>query len=163
MRGSDDQDKVKAIGELWNRQDEGWEFDYELYNSMPWVITKTVLALCIITLTFLLYGLHEMPWTIYGSGTGLFILLLAPLFAGMILGYTFEKPKWALLYSIIIGFGAIVLNFILLTLPATLDVGYYEPGFMSSVWWYGFYLPFMITISSVPAGAMIAASTNVYE
>ncbi|MCK5398158.1 MAG: hypothetical protein KAJ33_07915 [Thermoplasmata archaeon] len=124
---------------------------------------KTIFSLCIITLAFLLYGLREIPWAIYGSGIGLVILLVAPLFAGLMIGYSFEKPKWALVYSLIIGFSAIGLNFYLMTLPDIMGLGTYGPGFMSNVWWYGFYLPFIITISCVPTGAMVAASTNVYE
>ena len=73
---------------------EQYEFDYNFYNSMPWMIAKTIFSLSIISMTFVLYGLHEMPWTIWGSGTGMVILLVAPFFAGMIMGYSFENPKW---------------------------------------------------------------------
>ncbi len=104
-----------------------------------------------------------MPWTIWGSAIGLMMLLAAPFFAGMIMGYSFENPKWALAYAIFIGFTAIALNFLLFMLPQIMELGNYGPGFMANVWWYGFFLPFMITISCVPAGAMVAVSTNVYD
>ncbi len=127
------------------------------------MIVKTIFSLSIISITFVLYGLHEIPWTIWGSATGMFLLLLAPFFAGMIMGYSFENPKWALTYAVIIGFAAIGLNFLLFMLPLIMGVGDYGPGFMADVWWYGYFLPFMITISCVPAGAMVAVSTNVYD
>lgn len=154
---------MEGIGDLWSRQEEQYEFDFGLYNSIPWLIVKTLFSLCIITLTYLLYALHEIPWTIFGSGTGLVILLATPFFAGMILGYSFEKPPRALAYAVVIGFASIGLNFFLIRLPELMSLADYGPGFMSSVWWYGFYLPFLITISCVPAGAMVAVSTNVYE
>ena len=127
------------------------------------MIVKTIFSLSIISMTFVLYGLHEIPWTIWGSATGMFLLLIAPFFSGMIMGYSFEKPKWALAYAVIIGFTAIGLNFLLFMLPQIMGVGDYHPGFMADIWWYGFVLPFLITISCVPAGAMVAVSTNVYD
>ena len=163
MRTGDDGDSVKGIGDLWDRQEERYEFDFRLYNSVPWLIVKTLFSLTIIALTYLLYGLQEIPWTIFGSGTGLVILLAAPFFVGMVMGYSFEKPKWALAYAVVIGFGAIALDFTLFRVPEMMQLADYAPGFMSNVWWYGFYLPFLITISSVPAGAMVAVSTNVYD
>jgi len=163
VRTGRDDDPVKEIGEFWNKQDEQYEFDYLMYNSKPWLIAKTVFSLSILTLTFLLYGLHEMPWTIFASAPGLMILLAAPFFAGLIMGYAFENPKWALAYSLIVSFSAIGLNFLLFRLPDIMSLADYGPGFMSNVWWYGYFLPFIITISCVPAGAMVASSTNVYE
>jgi len=156
-------DPVKGIGEFWSQQEEQYEFDYHMYNSIPWLIVKTVFSVIIISLTYLLYGLQEIPWTIFGSGTGLVILSFAPFFVGMIMGYSFEKPIWALAYAILIGFTSIGLTFVLLRLPQLMELGNYGSGFMANVWWYGFYLPFLITISFVPAGAMVAVSTNVYD
>ncbi len=162
-RKEQNEDKIQEIGDFWSQQEERYEFDYNFYNSIPWLIVKIVFSLSIITLTYLLYGLHEITWSIWGSATGLIILLAAPFFAGMIMGYSFEKPMWALIFSIIISFSAIALNFLLLILPNIMELGNYGPGFMANVWWYGFFLPFMITISCVPAGTMVAVSTNVYD
>ena len=119
--------------------------------------------MCIITLTYLLYGLHELPWSIFGSGTGLVLLLVAPFFTGMIMGYSFEKPIWALTYAMTIGFASIGLTFFLLKLPELMNLASYTPAFSVSVWWYGFYLPFILTISVIPAGTMVAVSTNIFE
>ena len=115
------------------------------------------------SLVYLLYALRELPWGLFGSVIGILILVMTPFFAGLILGFTFENPKLALVYSLLIGFLSIGLGIILMMLPKTLELAQYGPLFMKDVWFYGFFIPFLVTISFVPAGAMISASTNVYE
>ncbi|MDO9537415.1 MAG: hypothetical protein Q7J68_03750 [Thermoplasmata archaeon] len=164
LRKGNDQDSTESIGEFWTKQEEETpEFDFSIYNSIPWMILKTSLAISMMTLVYILYGLHELPWRLFGSGTGLLILAGAPFFAGIILGYSFESPKLSLFYAIIIGFISIGLGFLIMSAPYLMKLAYYEMGFMSDVWFYGFFIPFLLTISFVPAGAMLAASTNVYE
>ena len=115
------------------------------------------------SLVFLLYSLHELRWTLFGSATGILILVLMPFFAGLILGFTFENPKLALAYSMLMGFISICICMMLMTLPKMLGLAEYGPGFMRNVLFYGFFIPFLVTISFVPAGAMVSSSTNVYE
>ncbi|MFO7618054.1 MAG: hypothetical protein R6W91_00060 [Thermoplasmata archaeon] len=159
-----DSDSVKEIGDLWDRQDaEDPGFDYARYNSPSWVMVKTFFAVAMMSLVFLLYSLHELRWTLFGSGTGILILAMMPFFAGLILGFTFENPKLALLYSILIGFISIGICMALMMLPKMLGLAEYGPGFMRNVWFYGFFVPFIVTISFVPAGTMVSVSTNIYE
>ncbi len=164
MRKEPEGDPVKEIGEFWNRQEEQvYDFDFARYNSGPWFAVKTGLSICMISLVYLIYGLHELPWSLYGSATGIIILVMTPFFAGMILGYTFENPKLALAYSLVIGFISIGISFFLMLLPNMLELAEYGPGFMKNVWFYGFFLPFLVTMSFVSAGTMLSASTNVYS
>jgi len=155
---------LNGFGNLWKRQEEqGTDTDQNMYNSVTWFAIKTIFAISIITLVFILYGLHELPWSLFGSGLGLIILATAPFFAGLMLGFSFQNPKKALAYSMLIGIISIVLCFFLMMLPYLLKLADYGPGFMSDVWFYGFFSPFLLTISLVPAGAMVSVSTNVYE
>jgi len=124
---------------------------------------KGVLVFCIITLVYLLYGLHELPWTLFGSVAGILILAFGPFFAGLILGYTFQNPKFALVCALLIGFAGMAACFFLMQLPYRMGLAEYGPDFMGNVWYYGFFIPFLISITFVPAGAMVGASTNVHE
>lgn len=116
-----------------------------------------------ITLVYLLYALNELPWRLFGSVIGILLLVMAPFFSGLILGFTFESPKAALAYSIIIGFFSVGLCMALMMLPGILNITEIGFGLNKNVWFYGFFIPFLVTISFVPAGAMISSSTNVYE
>ena len=157
-------DSVQGIGDLWGEQDgQGSDFDYGMYNSVPWVIIKTILALGIMTMAYLLYALRELPWGLFDSATGILILAAAPFFAGMMLGFTFENQKLALGYSVLLGMISIGLCFFLMMLPYEMELADYGPVFMKDVWYYGFFVPFIVTISFVPAGAMLSASTNAYN
>lgn len=159
-----DNESVEGYGNLWDRQEaQGADSDQNMYNSGLWLIIKTIFAICIMTLVFILYGLHELPWSLFGSGTGLIILSVAPFFAGLMLGFSFQNPKKALVFSILIGLISIFMCFVLMMLPYLLKLADYGPGFMSDVWFYGFFIPFLLMISLVPAGAMVSVSTNVYE
>ncbi|MDD4307211.1 MAG: hypothetical protein PHU53_00185 [Thermoplasmata archaeon] len=152
------------MGDLWNTQDiQTREFDYGRYNTVPWVLLKSFFAICMMTLVYLLYALHELPWRLFGSVIGILILVLAPFFAGLILGFTFESPKAALAYSIIIGFVSVGSCMALMMLPGILHVTEFGFGLNKNVWFYGFFIPFLVTISFVPAGALVSSSTNVYE
>jgi len=122
-----------------------------------------VFSVCIITLAFLLYGLHELPWSLFGSATGLILLTAAPFYSGMMLGYSFQSPKWALGYSVLVGLMSMALCFILMCLPYLFEVASYTPGFMGDAWFYGMVVPFILAITTVPAGAMAAVSTNAYD
>jgi hypothetical protein len=124
---------------------------------------KFALAFCIAATAYLLYGLHELPWTLFGSVTGILILAFGPFLAGLVLGYSFESPRLALASSLGIGFAALAACFLLMQLPQMLGLAECGPGFMSAVWYYGFFIPFLITIAFVPAGAMVGSSTNVHE
>ena len=115
------------------------------------------------TLVFLLYALHELPWRLFGSATGILILVLTPFFAGMILGFTFESPKTALAFSIPLGFLSIGLTMILMMLPRLMGIAEFGYNLDTNVWFYGFFIPFLVTISFVPAGTMISASANMVE
>lgn len=155
---------MAAIGELWAREEQQTnDADLARYNSIPWILMKTLLSICMMTLVFLLYALHELPWRLYGSALGIIILVMAPFFAGLILGFTFESPKIALVYSVLIGFISIVLCMVLMMLPNLIGIS--DSGFSldRNVWFYGFFIPFLITISFVPSGTMISSSANVYE
>jgi hypothetical protein len=134
-----------------------------MYNSGPWFVVKTIFAASIMTLAFVLYALHELSWSLFGSGLGLIILAVAPFFAGLMLGFSFQSPRRALAFSLLIGLISIALCFFLMMLPYLLKLADYGPGFMGDVWFYGFIIPFLLTISLVPAGAMASVSTNIYE
>lgn len=157
-------DPVRAIGDLWARQDgQGSEFDFSMYDSRPWMAVKVLLSLCIITLIFLLYGLRELPWTLYGSAIGMLVLGFGPFFAGLVLGYSFERPKMALACTIAISLASTALCFALMILPRMMGLAEYGPMFMSDIWYNGFFIPFLITITFVPAGTMLGTSTNIQE
>ena len=155
---------MKSIGDLWSRQEENVsEFDFSRYNTVPWMVIKTIFAVCMMAVAYLLYALHELPWALFGSVAGILILTGAPFFAGLMLGFAFESPKRALAYSVMLGFISIGLCMALMMLPMNLELAEYGPGFMKNVWFYGFFIPFLVTISFVPAGTMVSASTNVYD
>jgi len=127
------------------------------------MLTKTGFAVCMMSLVYLLYALSELPWGLFGSVAGILILVMTPFFAGLILGFAFDSPKRALVYSLIIGFISIGICIFLMMLPKLLELAEYGSGFLKNVLFYGFFIPFLVTISFVPAGAMLSASTNVYE
>ena len=99
----------------------------------------------------------------FGSAAGLLLLAAAPFFSGVMLGYSFENPKWALGYSVLVGLMSMALCFILICLPYAFRIANYTPGFMSDAWFYGIIIPFILTITAVPAGAMASVSTNVFD
>jgi hypothetical protein len=134
-----------------------------MYNSGPWFAIKIIFAICIMSLVFILYALHELPWSLFGSAIGLIILSATPFFAGLMLGFSFQNPRRALAFSVLIGFISVALCFFLMMVPYLLKLADYNLGFMSDVWFYGFFVPFLLTISLVPAGAMVSVSTNVYD
>jgi hypothetical protein len=158
-----DTESVEGFGNLWKRQEAQSGTSDDVYNSGPWFVIKTAFAVCIMTLAFLLYALHELPWSLFGSGIGLIILAITPFFAGLVLGFSFQNSKKALAFSVLTGLISLVLCFFLMMLPYALKLADYGPGFMSDVWFYGFFIPFMLIISLLPAGTMISASTNVYD
>ncbi len=155
---------VKGIGDLWDRQDgQTQDFDHMKYNSAPWMLAKTGLAICMMSLVYMLYALMELPWGLFGSVTGILILVMTPFLAGMVLGFSFESPSRALVFSMFMGFISIAVCICLMMLPKLLDLAEYGSGFLSNVLFYGFFIPFLVTISFLPAGAMLSASTNVYD
>jgi len=155
---------VDAYGELWAREEaQTHDTDFARYNSVPWILVKIIFAVCMMTLVFLLYALHELPWRLFGSVIGIIILVMTPFFAGMILGFTFESPKIALAVSIPLGFLSIGFTMFLMMLPGLLGVASTGFGLDTNVWFYGFFIPFLVTISFVPAGTMISASANMVE
>jgi hypothetical protein len=157
-------ESLVGYGNLWKRQEgQGAGSDQLTYNTIPWFAIKTIFAICLLTLVFILYALHELPWSLFGSGIGLIILATTPFFAGLMLGFSFQNPRRALAFSMLVGFISLVLCFFLMMLPYLMKLADYGPGFMSDVWFYGFIIPFLLTISLVPAGAMVSVSTNVYE
>ena len=137
-RTPDEEDKIKGVGELWRRQDEVYEFDFDMYNTKPWMLAKVFLGIIMITIFYLLYALHEIPWAIFGSGIGLVLFGVVPFFVGLIVGLSFDSMKMALTYAVIIGLAALILGFIIFTLPYNMNMAEYEPGFMIKVWGYLF-------------------------
>ena len=127
------------------------------------MLVKTCFAVCMMSLVYLLYALIELPWGLFGSVTGILILVMTPFLAGLILGFTFESPRRALVFSLVIGFMSIGICIVLMMLPKLLNLAEYGSGFMTNLLFYGFFIPFLVTISFVPAGAMLSASTNVYD
>jgi len=127
------------------------------------VLIKTLFAVTMMSLVYMLYALKELPWGLFGSVIGILILVMTPFFAGLILGFTFENPKLALAFSTFIGFVSIGLGMLMMMLPKILGLAEYGPDFMKDVWFYGFFIPFLVTISFVPTGAMVSVSTNVYD
>ena len=155
------EDRAADFGELWERQSEQ-EQDFGMYNTLPWMLLKTVLGTSMLVLMFLLYALRELPWSIFGSAVGLLILGFGPFFVGVVLGFSFESMKKALAFGMTIGFAAIGIAFFLFRLPYSMDMALYHPGFMLNVWFYSF-IWFIVTISFVPAGIAVAAASNQYE
>ncbi len=158
---NDQDDRASGFGELWERQSMQ-EQDFGMYNSIPWMLLKTVLGISILVLIYLLYALQELPWSIFGSAVGLLILGFGPFFVGVVLGFSFESMKKALAFGMTISFAAMGIAFFLFRLPYSMDMALYHPGFMLNVWFYSV-IWFIVIMSFVPAGIAVAAASNQYE
>jgi len=157
------EDKVKTIGEFWHHQDEVTsDFDFTIYNSKLWLMLKSVLGISMLTLIYVLWAMHEIPWNIFGWSIGLLILTCGPFFVGLIIGFSFESLKNALYLVIIVIMVSLALSFLIFILPYKLHCAEYEKDFMLEVWYY-FVIWIILSISLVPAGAGLATATNVYE
>lgn len=157
------EDKVKTIGEFWHHQDEVTrDFDFAIYNSKLWLFLKIILGISMLTLVYVLWAMHEIPWNIFGWSIGLFLIALVPLFVGLIIGFSFESLKNALYLVIVVILASVGLAFLIFVLPYQLHYAEYEKDFMLEVWYY-FIMWILISISLVPAGAGLATATNVYE
>jgi len=127
------------------------------------MLGKVIFSVCMMALVYTLYALSELPWGLFGSVSGIMVLVMTPFFAGVVLGFSFESPKRALAVSMALGFISIGLCMALMAMPKILGLAEYDSGFMRNFLFYGFFIPLMITISFLPAGAMLAASSNVFE
>lgn len=157
------EDKVKSIGEFWHHQDEVTrDFDFTMYDSKLWLVMKTVLGISMLTLVYVLWAMHEIPWNIFGWSIGLLIVTLGPFFVGFIIGFSFESLKNALYLVIVVILASLALSFLIFVLPYKLHYAEYEKDFMLEIWYY-FFIWIILSISLVPAGAGLAAATNVYE
>ena len=155
--------KVDGVSDLWDEQEtKVQDLDFEMYNSKPWMVVKTVFCISIVTLTFILYALHELPWTIFGWGLGLLLFGAMPFFAGLMFGFSFENMKKALLAGIIISIFSLALAFTIFCIPYTLEFADYNGEFMLDVWFYTL-LWVINMISFFPAGIVVGAATNMYE
>lgn len=163
LRKGTDPDPVKGVGDLWDRQDEvTQDDDPTMYNTPGWIIVKLVLGTATLTLVYLLYALHELPWTIFGSAVGLLIMGGGPFLVGLVLGFSFESMKKALFTGIILGSVSLLLFFIIITFPYFTGMAVYTTEFMLDVWFYTF-IAFIDMISFVPAGVALATATNMYD
>ncbi|KYK26811.1 MAG: hypothetical protein AYK23_02610 [Candidatus Proteinoplasmatales archaeon SG8-5] len=154
---------VDGISELWEDQrTKTFDFDFDMYNSKPWMLAKIVLCISIITLTYVLYALHELPWTIFGFGIGLLIYGVAPFFAGLILGFGFDDMKKALAVGIVIGLISMFLALAIFVAPYSMGLADYTGEFMLEAWFY-FFISIINMISFVPAGVAVGTASNMYE
>jgi hypothetical protein len=163
LRKGTDPDPVKGVGDLWKRQDEvTQEEDFTTYNTKAWIIAKLVMGTATLTLVYLLYALHELPWTIFGSAVGLLIMGGAPFLVGVVLGFSYENMWMALKTGVVMGFVSLLVFFIIITLPYLAGYADYTSAFMLDVWFYTF-IAFIDMISFVPAGVALATATNMYD
>ena len=158
------EEKLKEMGDTWSIQDEQIEaIDPLKYSSWPWTILKGILGVVIITTTYLLYNLVEIPWTIGQNFFGMMIFAFVPFFVGFVLGMTFESGKRALVFAFTVGMISLALLAIILNLPYKMGLfDSYGGGQSTYLWWYVL-LSFINLISFVPVGAVLASSTNVFE
>jgi len=163
LRKGTDPDPVKGVGDLWDRQDEvTMEDDPTMYNTRKWIITKLVMGTATLTLIYLLYALHELPWTIFGSAAGLLIMGGGPFLVGLVLGFSYENMWKALKTGIVMGFASLLIFFMIITFPYYTGMALYTTEFMLDVWFYTF-IAFLDMISFVPAGVALATATNMYD
>lgn len=154
---------VEGVSALWDDQEgKTFDFDFSMYNTKLWMVLKITFCIAILTLTYILYALHELPWTIFGMGIGLVIFGVLPFFAGLILGFSFDNMKKALAIGIIVGFISMLLAHIIFRLPYSLGYAEYDGEFMLEVWFYLF-IWLINMISFVPAGIAVGTSSNMYE
>jgi hypothetical protein len=154
---------VDGISELWEEQkSKTHDHDFGMYNSKPWMLAKVVLSISLITLTYVLYAIQELPWTIFGFGAGLLLYGVAPFFAGLILGFGFDNMKKALAVGIIIGLISMFLALVIFILPYQLEYAQYTGEFMLEAWFY-FFISIINMISFVPAGVAVGTASNMYE
>lgn len=155
-------DAIEGVGELWNGQDER-PMDPMIFTAPHWLIIKGCLAVIVLTTIFLLYSLPELGYTLYGNLVGLVIFGAGPFFVGWSLGISFMKAGWALVYGLVIGLAATILALYLFYLPYSMEIWLdFGPGHSVRMW-SNWLMTFFATISFVPIGAAVAASTNAYE
>lgn len=154
---------VDGISDLWEEQrSKTFDTDFGMYNSKPWMLTKIILCISIITLAYLLFALQELPWTLFGFGVGVLLYGVAPFFAALILGFSFDNMKKAIAAGVIIGLISMFLAFAIFVIPYNLGYAEYTGEFMLDAYFY-FFISIINMISFIPAGVAVGTASNQYE